>query len=207
MEKIVITGTLTTEWLPQLNINTLVRNGYIREGKIMGGNFQAKESDPELYIESDLTTNNRFVKIKYKSLLTSKEIERRINIAATPVNLGKDRGMNLYWLCSVSNQKAKVLYYDYWNELYVHRKAYPHRIYYPLEICSKDDRAYERGYIVQKKLLKALLDFKNYSYGGDMTNIHKRIEKLVKKERAIQLLKDERDDKLYQKFCNKYPEI
>jgi hypothetical protein len=196
--------SITTDQIPKIEINRLVKNGYILKGRHGSGSFQATDSDPILTIESELTNTNKFLTIEYNCPTSTKSITQVIALVEVQSNIKGNRGTHPYFVCPVTKKGAKILYYNYEHRLYACKTAFPDRkIYYRTEICSRSERIFERGYLVQKRLLKKLLKYKNYTYRGDLTNIHEEIGKLIKMEKAIEILKNERSKKIFEKLTNK----
>lgn len=176
-------GTLTTDMVPQLNINKLIKNFYITEGKKNEGDFQNKEGDPELYLSSDCTSSERSLQVKYDLLNGSGTMNYFIHIEALKTNLGK--GVNLFFNCPVSGKRAAILYYCFKSEMFIHRDAYPQRIYYPIQKQSKKNRIFYAEEKYDDKLFMHIIKDIKKVYRGKDTHRQKQIEALFSKRAII----------------------
>lgn len=179
-------GVLTTDSVPQLNINKLIKSYYIKEGGKGEGNFQNKDNDPELYLVSDCTTSERLLIIKYELLNGTGIMEYKIKIEALISNLGK--GVTLYFICPVSGERATILYYCFKSEMFIHRKAYPQRIYYPIQLKSKVERVYEAYSFNTEKLFNLLWINRKKTYQGKITKKQKQIGVFIDKRKLLDKL-------------------
>lgn len=176
---------ITVEDTPQLNISRL-KGCYVSEGKRDSGTYRACDSDPLLYLESDLTGEHRILNIRYKKHNSPEWIEYQIMIEAVPLNFGK--GVQLLFICPVSNRPSRILYYDFKTHLFVNRKAYSQRLYYPIQTFSGEKRVSENIRIHEENLIKCFLQLKNETYGGMQPKSYMRIRKLQKKKELLDLL-------------------
>lgn len=192
---------ITTEEIPQLSINRLIKGHYIQAGRISGGHFQGSENDPALYLDSDCTTSEKIVRIQYEVMNGSVKMDYEIKICSIPFNRGKS--INLYWICPVSKLKAKILYLCPKTNLYIHRTAFPERIYYPNQLISLKYRVQERFDKNEKKLLEHFVRVKKKTYQGKNTRVSDAINLLVEKRRTLNLLCIEQVEAHIQHFATR----
>jgi hypothetical protein len=197
-------GTLTTEMVPQLNINKLI-DWYITEGEKNEGSYQSEESEllfnPILYLKSDLRDQVRKLNIAYDLVDESGRKDYDISIEAVKSNLGKDKGVKLYFLCPISGERASILYYCYKTEMYVHRNAYSQRIYYPTQVLSKAERIYQQSSMNTDKLYNHFWKMKKKTYQGKTTKKNKQIDVLIIKRELIDWLILQRSEDFLNKHC------
>jgi len=113
-------------------------------------------------------------------------MDYEIIIDALPSNLGK--GVNLYFICPVCGKRAKILYYCLKTHLFIHRKEYAQRLYYPIQTYGKVERIPQRFEMNDKKLLNLFKQQKKDSFQGQVTRSNVRIQKLIDKRRVLDLL-------------------
>lgn len=187
MNKVVIKNDYSVTYLvPQLNIKKLIKNYYIKEGRRHEGDFQNEDGDPKLYLQSDCTSLNRILTIKYELRNGSGSKEYDIKIDALPSNLGK--GVNLFFICPVSGKRASILYYCFQSQMYVHRTAYPQRIYYPIQLESKQYRIFQTIAKYDNKLFMNVMKIFKKTYQGKSTHLQKRFESLISKRKILDRL-------------------
>ncbi len=191
---------ITTEDTPQLSINKLKKGFYIIEGEVASGTFKAEEDDPLLYLDSDLTSSNRVLSIKYEKCDSTEWMDYELKIEALPSNLGKDKGLNFYFTCPISGKRAKILYYDSETHFFVHREALSHRLYYPMQTYGKVYRIYENVEIYEAKLVQKYLQLKNESYNGRATKTVMMIRQLYRRRDVQQVLMLRHMKKSYEKW-------
>lgn len=174
----------TTENTPQLNINHLL-GCYIVEGKTESGSFRKRDNDLLLDIESNLKDPaGRFINVKYE--YEDIFLDYDIRIEAVESNLGK--GYNYYFLCPVSNKRAKILYLCNETYRFIHRSVYPNRLYYPIELIPVKYRLPERLAISERKLFNKFLQMKRMKYQGRETRLNILLSKWIEKHRTLDAL-------------------
>jgi hypothetical protein len=205
MKKITITdGILTTEMVPQLNINKL-KSCYVIEGEKNEGSYQESENEqllnPILFLKSNLTDQDRKLNIAYELMDKSGRMDYDISIEAVKSNLGKGKGVKLYFLCPISGERASILYYCFLTEMYVHRNAYSQRIYYPTQVLSKIERIYKQSSMNTDKLYNHFWKMKKKTYQGKTTKKNKQIDVLITKRELIDWLILQRSEDFLNKHC------
>lgn len=176
---------LTIEEIPQLNINQLKRGFYLNEGRTGEGDFQ-RNDDPPLYLESDLRTSDKTLRVQYKILDSAKFMDYKIKICTVPTNIGNS--LDYYFLCPVTNKRAKILYLCYQSNLFVHRDIYPERLYYPTQLTNTNFRNRERFDRNDKRLMEHFIKIKKQTYKGKNTLIQNTINQLLEKRRTLEIL-------------------
>ncbi len=186
MNEITLQQAITTETIPQLNINKLRKNHYINDGGYNEGTFAAKDGDPSLELSIDLREGKSIMNIKYEVINGTEIMDYDIKIIGVPSNLGK--GQNLYFECPVSGKMAKILYYCIKTHRYISREAYPQRIYYESESKSKLDRLWAQNSDNDIKLLENFIKMERKNYGSQSTKINNKIGWLLKNQHKLSLL-------------------
>jgi hypothetical protein len=195
------TGALTNESIKRIDINYLMKNGFIKSNEIISGrltwtdggniNFESEFTDYKQYLRLTycITNNNNGEKI---------HMDYVIQLRAIPSNLG--RGEVWYFLCPISGRYARILYLAYGSEYFKCRKAYRNRIYYKSQICSKSFIDSEKYFILKDKLEKLYPRLKKTNYQGKETRLNKRIRNLEYKMEYYDSLRWISFEKLLDKY-------
>ncbi|HTN00205.1 MAG TPA: hypothetical protein VL088_15720 [Pedobacter sp.] len=141
-----------------------------RRGERIGSiQYEANYLDPEnIYLRLAYTiTENREGK-KY-------DYDYKIQIIEVPSNLGK--GNVLYFVCPQSGSNCRKLYRAYGSHKWKSREAYNHRIYYSIQLESKQWKANTRYFQLEKVVFEDKRR-KAYNYNGKETKRSKRRKQL-----------------------------
>jgi len=178
-------ATINIEEVPQLSISRL-KSCYVQDGKTNSGTYKAFDSDPLLYLDSNLIGDQKILSIRYQKINTSVWMDYEIKIEAAPLNFGN--GANLFFICPTSGKRAKILYYDLKTHYFVHREAYSKRLYYPIQTFGKVKRISENIRIHEEKLIRCFLQLKNENYGDKVPKTYMKIMSLQKRKELLELL-------------------
>ena len=155
------TGAITTSECMRIDIGNLLKYGYIKQGCIGGGYLSWTESQlgseaGSVCVISDLTGEEKFIKIinGLQDIATGKNkfIVCKVFIDSVPANIGK--GELLYFICPETRERCRILYNAYGCKKWKSRKGFNHPIYYPLQQCSKADRANIKYWLLDDQLSK-----------------------------------------------------
>lgn len=139
-----------------------------RRGEPTGSiSFETNYLDPE----------NIYLRLAYKITNNEGEFEYdyKIQLVEVPSNLGK--GNVLYFICPQTSNKCRKLYRTYASHKWKSREAYSHRIYYSIQLESKQWRANTR-YFQLDKILYEDKRRKAHFYNGKETKRSKRHKQL-----------------------------
>ena len=95
-------------------------------------------------------------------------------IVSKPSNLGK--GQVYYLLCPFTWKRCKILYMGYGSLYFKSREAYRHRIYYPSQLSSQQDKHKDKYWSLERKLERLYKAHPKRHYRGKNTRIMQRIE-------------------------------
>lgn len=198
-------STLTTELVPQLNINKLMKAQYLVEGGTSEGTFAAKDEDPLLHLKSDLTTEDRTLNIRYQIDEAEEWMNYNIEVVAVPSNLGKGKNFNFYFKCpSGSGKLAKILYLCSNTGMFIHRTEHANRIYFPSQMYGTNDRLFANSHRNEEKLLKCFLRLRKTHYREEETKINQKIHSLVDRRILLDRLIADWTEKMVEKFDKKF---
>lgn len=178
------TGAYTTGECFKIDMGFLLRNGYIKKGQMVTGvlswSYKRDGSNGgNIAFISHYTTRDKYLElmytITYNDTGEKREMSYKVYFEAVPSNLGK--GEIIYFLCPVLGRKCRILYRAYGSDMWKCRDAYPNRIYYPLQQCSKLDKYNTKYWELDEQLKKMNKQRKTSTYKGKMT---KRAQKLQK---------------------------
>lgn len=112
-----------------------------------------------LYLILSYTITNRFGEQTY--------MKYKVQIERKPSNLGA--GEVLYFRCPVSNNLCRILYRAYRSDHFKSRKAYKHRLYYPVQMVSRKYLLLERSDNAKDKYYKLPPIRKQTTFKGEPT--------------------------------------
>lgn len=179
-------NSITVKEALRLNIDKLRRDKCINIGASTSfvTNWSGGES-----ISSNVvyTENEKALTLKYS--YQQRPIEYSIKIVEVKSNLGK--GVNLYFVCPVTNRKCKYIYCCYGSDIFKSRQAYTNRIYYLTQTCSKATRTATRNNVTENKISALYRLRRAINYRGKVTRRKQRLTKLFDKKRQIDILMGE----------------
>lgn len=172
------TGAITTGESQKLEINTLLKKGYFKNGCHLSGTITWTDGNSIGY-EAELTETRQEIKLNYWNKRYSGErndLEYTIHLVSVPSNLG--RGKIWYFICPFTGMKVKILYKVYGSLYFKSRKAYKTRIYYLSQISSKFDFNNNIYWEIEHKLEKLCPLIRKEHYQGKETRLLGRIRRL-----------------------------
>jgi hypothetical protein len=107
-------------------------------------------------------------------------MEYKIYFTSAPSNLG--RGKVYYFVCPISNKRARILYKCYGSLYWKHREAYNNRIYYDSQLYSKKYYTNGRFWDLTHDLEELNKRIVKTHYKGKETHLIKRRNKLIKRK-------------------------
>lgn len=177
------TGSITTGQAMRIELKYLFKNGYLVKNGHVSGNLSWNNGS-SISIKSAFTESQKNIILTYtvtdRNSGQKSNYEETIYFDSVPSNLGK--GRIYYFVCPESGQRCKILYMCYGSHVFKARKAYHNRIYYELQVQSKQYYYNERYFQVEKMLNKLYSERKSYYYKGRPT---KRLKKLKKLQQDI----------------------
>lgn len=179
-------GVWSAKECRKLNINWLIKNGYIRRGAITQGQMSWTDESTAGF-ECKCTGAEKWFRIYYTITNrqgTKTKLDYKIQITTVPSNLGK--GEVLYFVCPESGKRARVLYSAYRHPKYLHRdwylERYNVRIYYTTQQCSKRDYYNDRYHDLRKQVEKLenelFVKHRKALYRGKPTKDFRKLYKL-----------------------------
>jgi len=183
------TGAVTTSECMRIDIGKLLKYGYIKQGCLSGGYLSWSESRfggdvGGVFVACDFTGEEKSIKIIYglQDIETGKKklIICKVFIDAVPSNLGKGKGEVLYFICPETKKRCRILYNAYGCKKWKSRKGFKYPIYYPLQQCSKADRANIKYWILNGQLSKLSQKRIADTYNGKITQRAIATEKIYK---------------------------
>jgi len=140
------TGAICTIDCLQIDINYLLKNGYIKRDCVIEQRLSWSElgytTKFSLTVISDFHGSDKNIRLLYNltdaATGETKIVDHVIFIVATSSNLGK--GEIFYFHCPVTGQRCNVLYFDNESNKFISRKAFKKRLYYPIQLYSKSDK-------------------------------------------------------------------
>lgn len=189
-------NSLTIKETVRINIDSLKRSKCLNKGAVTS--FKSEWSGgASLMGIITYTEKEKTLTLKY--LYCKKPMEYKIQIVEVKSNL--DKGVNLYFICPVTNNRCKTIFCCYGSEIFKSRQAYNRRLYYTSQICSKVYRSSTRYNSTESKVnqLQSMRRAKNYK--GKETKRHKRLIKLIDKKIYLDEL---RNDELMQYLEKNY---
>lgn len=168
------TGAVTTGEVMRLELSYLKKHGYLKEGKTMG--YLTWTSGASINITSHIGDDERYIRLTYSFKSGNhegKQMDYNIWLTFVPSNLG--RGEVPYFVCPYSGRRARILYLCYGSLKFRCRTAYPFRIYYDAQQCSKLSYHNTRYWKLEKELERCNTRSKKKHYQGKETRLGKRI--------------------------------
>ena len=189
------TGAITTSECMRIDIGNLLKNGYIKKGCTSGGYLSWTYSNGGdagcVYVLSDLTSEEKFIKIVYGFFYPDTGKKKificKVFIDVVPSNLGK--GEVLYFICPVTRQRCRILYNAYGCKKWKSRQGFEKPIYYPLQQCSKFDRANTKYWMLDGKLSKLSQKRIADTYNGKNTKRAISTEKKYKELKQVDYIR------------------
>jgi hypothetical protein len=178
-------GKITTSAAQRLELSYLFKAGYIRKGCKISGSLSWNNGS-SIRINSEFTEEKQFIRLAYQLKNESGEIQNldyQIRLDSIPSNLGK--GEIYYFICPRSGSRSRILYRCYGSPLFMGRKSYFIRIFYPSQICSKKEYNSSRYWEVEKILEKCYQAQRKSHYQGKETRLLKRINFLEGKKKFL----------------------
>jgi len=182
------TGAVITSECLRIDIGNLLKYGLIEKGCKRGGYLTWSESRygsevGSVFVLSDFTGEEKFIRLIKYPLTKKNFFDQKVFIDAVPSNLGK--GEVLYFLCPETRERCRILYNAYGCEKWKSRQAFKYPIYYPLQQCSKADRANTKYWkldgLLQKLSEKRIAD----TYNGQTTKRAIATEKKYKELKRV----------------------
>ena len=184
------TGIATTNSICRVDLNYLLKNGFIVKDKRLVGSLNwHTEHNPnmgKIQIETLYTDKEAWIRLYYTLTELSTGVKTnydyKVYLEAVKSNLGK--GEILYMICPVSGKRCKILYRAYGSHIWKSREAYTHRIYYSCQAVSKFEYANNRYWTIEDKQEKAPRFRNQTHYKGQPTKRYIRgLQVDVKKQR------------------------
>lgn len=143
-------------------------------------------------IEVRNTKTGLYLILSYTIITRSSEqiyMNYKVQIERVPSNLGA--GEVLYFRCPVSNNRCRILYRVYGSHYFKSMKAYKTRIYYPVQMASKNYLLLERRNIALDKYKALPGTRKQTTFKGKPTKRFIKKEALHDKYIELEDLADE----------------
>lgn len=172
------TGAVDTREANRLELKYLLKNGYIKKGRHIGGSLSWTDGST-CGFESKCTEEEQWIRLKYNLTTRSGEkfdYDYKIYLTSIPSNLGF--GEVLYFICPASGRMSRVLYRCYGYNKYKCREAYSHKIYYRSQTVSKRDLPNTNYHWLNKQIND--IEERGYkkNYKERPTRIYQRLQKL-----------------------------
>jgi len=177
----------TVENTMKISLSVLTKNGFFRQGKKRTGDVTwpnganvrtecfSDEKEKHMRLRYSATVNGATTKHDYK-----------IELSAIPSNLGK--GEILYFICPVSKKRCRQLFLATDLQIFVSRQAFPKRLYYRLQLSSKQSKANDSFWYIEDTLKRISKRKELFAFQGKKTRYAQRVEKLqTKRARADKL--------------------
>ena len=182
------TGAQTCEGSKRIELNDLIKRGYLVKGAITEGQYywtRGGEKSGEIFLISTYTEKEKSIRLIYT--LTDRteqkeyDYDYKIYLTTVPSNLGK--GEVLYFLCPVTGKRCRVLYCAYGYHKWKSREAYNHRLYYRSQTQSKMDYANSRYWALDRQINNIMTaKYFRYTHNGQLTRKTKHLESLKAKQ-------------------------
>jgi hypothetical protein len=173
------TGADYTTSALRLDIRHLVRWGLIAKGRTAHTSITYTDG-AEVKLEArDTGESRRTLSITFRLRDYSGSLEtwnQEVELQALPSNLGK--GEVLYFYCSRSGKRCRILYRAYHSKGFYHREAFRYRLYYPLQVIGKLERANTQYFATEKRLDRLHTKRKQSTYKGLPTQRETKKEQL-----------------------------
>ncbi len=180
----------TTNGSRKLDLRWMLRNKYFQKNIKVSGSMEWQDGSSSGF-ESLITDDEKYLRMIY-TITDRKGIEThhdyKIQLVTVPSNLGK--GEVLYFLCSESNKRARVLYMAYGHHKYIHRdwylEHYGVRLYYNSQSSSKEDY-HNTMYFNLKRQVETIeeqiigVKHRKIQYKGKATKLFQRLHHLKMK--------------------------
>ena len=176
------TGATTTGEAQKLEINTLLKKGYIKNNCKLSGSISWTNGSCIGY-DAEITEQKQEIRLNYWNKSHSGEktdLDYTIQLISFPSNLGK--GKIWYFICPITGKKVKILYKVYGSLYFKSSKAYQFRIYYPSQISSKFGFHNDKYWEIDYKLRMLYPLIRKEHYQGKETRLKKRIKILEAKQ-------------------------
>lgn len=165
----------------RVELRYLQEEGYLVKGAITTGSLSWTDG-ASISIKCTYLQGEKHIELTY--FLKGEKISYKINITASPSNLG--RGEILYFICPKSGRKCRKLYRAYGSILFMSREAYSYKIYYNLQTTSKLMRGSTRYFNLQDRLDKLYNMRATFEHKGRVTKRARLIRKLEYKQKVAE---------------------
>lgn len=174
------TGARTSNDSKEIDLTFLLKHKYIVKNAIVTGILSWGDGNCRVGIETSYRTGkDSYIRLYYTIVTENKketQYDYKIDLIEVNSNLGK--GKVLYMCCPQSGRSCRKLYLAYNSHIWKARQAYKSRLYYPIQVVSKNDRANSRYWQLDRQIKKAYQERSTYQYNGQMTKRALRIDHL-----------------------------
>jgi hypothetical protein len=201
------TGVRTVEEGSKLDLRWLLKNQCIIKGYYARGGIELPDGTL-IEFESNFTDEEKYFRIIQVLSVHNAKNDYKIDITTIKSNLGT--GLIPYFICPITNKRAKILIMSYGYNMYVHREAYGTMIdtkplYYRVQQVSSSDYHNVRYFSLKNrcdKLFHKLFTSRSLRthYRGKLSLNMFKLEKLANKKKYHEI---ERNN-LLKEHCKKY---
>jgi len=167
------TGAQTTTGATSIKLSNLIKGKLLVKGSKRSGQLSwTSNGEPcgNIGIEcSYFGKDDDCLRLYYTQTIegVQTKYDYKIDLIERDSNLGK--GKVLYMICSQSGNPCRILYMAYGSPVFKCRQAYKHRLYYPTQTASKNDRYNSCYWKLDRQITQAKKERFTEIYNGKIT--------------------------------------
>jgi hypothetical protein len=184
-----IRGVYIKEELLKLDLSMLLMHGVIRKNKRTSG-LIALTGISDINYMSVYNQEEKYIKLIYDNskdhLIGNYHYDQMIELTTVQSNLGK--GEVIYFICPVTKQKARILFWNPDDNLWESRFAFEYGFYYKSQLCNKLSYHEDMYWSFEEQLLRLNHLSQKEHYKGKPTRLKQRINNLESKKSSHEFL-------------------